>query len=107
MSTSDPDETPARSNEKASTVTNRESFNLAETFVGFLLTLGLWMRLALAAGALLITTLVFGTALRSDWDTLGIQMIYAAIYYLLLVSRTYDRFSIDHLLRRNFMNETK
>jgi thiosulfate dehydrogenase (quinone) large subunit len=79
----------------------------AETFVGLLLTLGLWTRLALVSGGLLIFALVFGTALRSDWDTLGIQMIYAAIYYLLLVSRTYDRFSIDHLRRRNPMNETK
>ena len=79
----------------------------AETLVGLLLTLGLWTRLALVSGGLLIIALVFGTALRSDWDTLGIQMIYAAVYYLLLVSRTYDRFSINHLLRRNFMNETK
>jgi thiosulfate dehydrogenase [quinone] large subunit len=79
----------------------------AETFVGLLLTLGLWRRLALVGGGLLIIALVFGTALRSDWDTLGIQMIYAAIYYLLLVSRTYDRFSVDYLRRRNSMNETK
>ncbi len=79
----------------------------AETAVGLLLTLGLWTRLALVGGGLLIIALVFGTTLRSDWDTLGIQMIYAAIYYLLLVSRTYDRFSIDHLRRRNCTNETK
>jgi len=72
----------------------------AETAVGLLLTLGLWTRLALVGGGLLIIALVFGTTLRSDWDTLGIQMIYAAIYYLLLVSRTYDRFSIDHLRRK-------
>ena len=72
----------------------------AETLVGLLLTLGLWTRLALVSGGLLIIALVFGTALRTDWDTLGIQMIYAAIYYLLLVSRTYDRFSIDHLRRK-------
>jgi len=72
----------------------------AETLVGLLLTLGLWTRLALVSGGLLIIALVFGTALRTDWDMLGIQMIYAAIYYLLLVSRTYDRFSIDHLRRK-------
>jgi thiosulfate dehydrogenase (quinone) large subunit len=42
--------------------------------------------------------LAFGTALRSDWNTLGIQMIYAAIYYLLLASRTDNGFSIDHRL---------
>ncbi len=79
----------------------------AKTLVGLLLTLGLWTRFALVGGGLLIIALLFGTALRSDWDTLGLQMIYAAIYYLLLVSRTYDRFSIDHLRRRNCTNETK
>jgi thiosulfate dehydrogenase [quinone] large subunit len=79
----------------------------AETFVGLLLILGLWTRLALVSGGLLIIALVFGTALRSDWDTLGIQMIYAAIYYLLLVSRIYDRFSIDQLRRRSCTNKTK
>jgi thiosulfate dehydrogenase [quinone] large subunit len=77
----------------------------AEMFVGLLLTLGLWTRLALVSGGLLIIALVFGTALRGDWDTLGIQMIYAAIYYLLLVSRTYDRFSIDQLRRRSCTNQ--
>jgi len=59
------------------------------------------MRLALIGGGLLIIVLVFGTALRSDWDTLGIQMIYAAIYYLLLAGRTDDSFSTDHLCRKN------
>jgi thiosulfate dehydrogenase [quinone] large subunit len=68
----------------------------AETFVGLLLILGLWTRLALVSGGLLIIALVFGTALRSDWDTLGMQMIYAAIYYLLLVGSTYNRFSLDN-----------
>ena len=82
----------------------------AETIVGFLLTLGLWPRFALVGGGLLITALVFGTALRSDWETLGIQMLYAAIYYLLLAGRTYNRFSIDHLRRKtrvHYVNETK
>lgn len=82
----------------------------AETIVGFLLTLGLWTRFALVGGGLLITALVFGTALRSAWETLGIQMLYAAIYYLLLAGRTYNRFSIDHLRRKtrvHYVNETK
>ena len=82
----------------------------AETIAGFLLTLGLWTRFALIGGGLLITALVFGTALRSDWETLSIQMLYAAIYYLLLAGRTYNRFSIDHLRREtrvHYVNETK
>jgi thiosulfate dehydrogenase (quinone) large subunit len=66
-----------------------------ETAIGLLLTVGLWTRWALVAGALLIVALVFGTALRSDWETLSIQMIYGIIYYLLLTGRTYDYFALD------------
>jgi thiosulfate dehydrogenase (quinone) large subunit len=66
-----------------------------ETAIGLLLTVGLWMRWALVAGALLIVALVFGTALRSDWETLSVQMIYGIIYYLLLTGRTYDYFALD------------
>lgn len=66
-----------------------------ETAIGLLLTLGLWTQGALVAGGLLVAALVFGTALRSDWETLSIQMLYAVIYYLLLAGRAYDYFALD------------
>jgi thiosulfate dehydrogenase [quinone] large subunit len=70
----------------------------AELALGALTTLGLFTRWALTLGGLLITALVFGTAMRSDWNTVGVQMIYAIIYYLLLVNRSANRFSVDTLL---------
>jgi thiosulfate dehydrogenase [quinone] large subunit len=72
----------------------------AEVLVGALLTLGLWVRYALAAGGLVIAALVFGTALRSDWETLGIQMVYALVYYLLLANVGQDAYGLDALLGR-------
>jgi thiosulfate dehydrogenase [quinone] large subunit len=69
--------------------------------LGTLITVGLFTRWALTLGGLLITALIFGTALRSDWATVGIQMIYSITYYLLLVNRTDNRFSVDALLRSN------
>jgi hypothetical protein len=36
--------------------------------------------------------------MRSDWNTVGVQMIYAITYYLLLVNRADDRFSLDTAL---------
>jgi thiosulfate dehydrogenase [quinone] large subunit len=68
-----------------------------ETAIGLLLTIGLWTRWALVASGLLIAALVFGTALRNDWETLSIQMLYAIIYYLLLAGRTSDYFALDTL----------
>ena len=72
-----------------------------ELVLGTLITLGLFTRWALALGGLLITALIFGTALRSDWATVGIQMIYSITYYLLLVNRAENRFALDTLLRRS------
>jgi thiosulfate dehydrogenase [quinone] large subunit len=73
---------------------------ILETVLGAFITLGLLTRWALALGGLLMTALVFGTALRSDWTTAGIQMIYAIAYYLLLANLPANRFSLDALLRR-------
>jgi thiosulfate dehydrogenase (quinone) large subunit len=60
-----------------------------EALVGALLILGLFTRFAVILGSLVMASLVFGTALRSDWNTIGLQLIYAAIYYVLL-SRVAD-----------------
>jgi thiosulfate dehydrogenase [quinone] large subunit len=72
----------------------------AEFILGGLITLGLFTRWALTLGGLLITALVFGTALRNDWPTVGIQMIYAITYYILLANRADNGFSLDALFRR-------
>ena len=71
-----------------------------ELVLGALITVGLFTRWALTCGGLLIAALILGTALRSDWATVGIQMIYSITYYLLLVNRTENRFSLDTLLHR-------
>jgi thiosulfate dehydrogenase [quinone] large subunit len=73
----------------------------AEAVLGVLLILGLFTRWTLVLGGLLIAALVFGTALRGDWTTVGIQMIYAIIYYLLLRNLADNYFSVDTLLRRS------
>jgi thiosulfate dehydrogenase [quinone] large subunit len=62
-----------------------------------LLIVGLWTRWTLVAGGLLMAALVFGTALRSDWEALSTQMLYAIIYYLLLAARTDDYFALETL----------
>jgi thiosulfate dehydrogenase (quinone) large subunit len=71
-----------------------------EAIVGLLVLLGLWTRVALIVGSAAIAALIFGTALRSDWNTLAIQLLYAAIYAALLAARGYNAYSLDALLRR-------
>ena len=70
----------------------------SEIIIGLLLILGLWTRWALFFGGLLMTALVLGTATRSEWNSLGTQMIYSAIYYILLIHRAYDFYSLDSLI---------
>jgi len=67
----------------------------AEAILGVITTLGLFTRWALTLGGLLMTALVFGTAMRGDWTTVGVQMIYAITYYLLLANRSDNRYSVD------------
>jgi thiosulfate dehydrogenase (quinone) large subunit len=66
-----------------------------EAAVGLLVLLGLWTRWALFLGALTMAALVFGTALRSDWNTLAIQMLYVLIYAALIAAREYNQYSLD------------
>jgi thiosulfate dehydrogenase (quinone) large subunit len=66
-----------------------------EAAVGLLVLLGLWTRWALFLGALTMAALVFGTALRSDWNTLAIQLLYALIYAVLIAAREYNQYSLD------------
>ena len=71
-----------------------------EPFVGILLVLGLWTRVALVSGALLVAALVFGTALRAQYTVLSEQLIYALLFFVLLLFRArHDRYGLDGLVR--------
>jgi thiosulfate dehydrogenase (quinone) large subunit len=71
-----------------------------EAVLGLLVVIGLFTRVALSLGALLILVLTFGSCLLQNWDVAGLQLIYAAIYAALLAWVSADRFSLDSLLHR-------
>ena len=70
----------------------------AEALLGFFLLIGLFTRVALALGALLILALTFGTCLLQNWSAAGDQLIYAAVYAALLAFINANRFSLDALI---------
>ena len=70
-----------------------------ELILGLLLVIGLATRFSLIAGGLVIMALVFGTNLAQDWLVSGLQLIYAFLYYYLLVHLDQNRYSIDGLRR--------
>jgi thiosulfate dehydrogenase [quinone] large subunit len=66
-----------------------------EFAIGVLLLLGLWMRWTLLLGMAVIAALMFGSALKGDWNVLGIQLVYAVVYYLLIARQGDDVLGID------------
>jgi thiosulfate dehydrogenase (quinone) large subunit len=75
------------------------SLVFVEAGVGLLLLLGLRTQWALLVGSLVMASLIFGTALQSDWNTLAIQMLYASIYTALIAARQYNAYSLDALIQ--------
>jgi thiosulfate dehydrogenase [quinone] large subunit len=71
----------------------------AESIVGLLVLVGIRTRVALVAGSLLILTLTFGATLNQDWESAGLQLIYAAVYASLLAFRHHNAYSLDGLLQ--------
>lgn len=66
-----------------------------EAIIGLLVLLGLFTRAGLIAGSLLMAALMFGVCLAQDWQTAGVQLIYCAIYFLLLTLRSRNLLSLD------------
>lgn len=74
---------------------------IAELVVGILLLLGLFTRISLIAGAIVMLTLIFGTTLIESWDSLPSQLIHLA-YCALLIGYVdqYNGYSVDKLIKK-------
>ena len=73
---------------------------ICELFIGVLLILGLWTRWTLAFAAILMVGIIFGTAMRGDWQIVFLQMFYSFLYSLMLMWRRYDDWSVDAMMGR-------
>lgn len=66
-----------------------------ELGLGALLVVGLFTRQVLTVAFLLIAALVLGSSVRQDWPTVGVQLIYALAYFILLTFVDRDELSVD------------
>ena len=71
-----------------------------EATIGFLVLIGLLTRVALTAGALVITLLTFGVGVVQNWETAGLQLTYALVFALLVATVAANHYSLDTLLHR-------
>ena len=68
-----------------------------EALVGALVFLGLATRCGLTLGGLWIVALIFGSALIEKYELVGFQLIYALVFYHLLLRMPDNVWSLDQL----------
>ena len=73
---------------------------ILEFTVGLLLITGLFTKVSLIAGALIMVALIFGTTLIESWDAITSQLIHAAFFAVLLQFVQYNTYALDSLLKR-------
>ena len=71
---------------------------IVETLVGACVLFGFQTKRALISGSVLMLVLMFGSTVRQDWPTVGIQLMYSLIYSLLLAGRRFNSYGIDYRL---------
>jgi len=66
-----------------------------EFIIGAMLVAGFKTRIANIAGAVLIIMLLFGSSTVENWEVMGIQMIYALFFYILITKIDDNCYSLD------------
>lgn len=72
-----------------------------ESAVGLLLILGFQTRLALIVGGLMMTLLTFGTMQIENFQNAWLQLMYALVFFVVLVCRKWNLISLDALMGSN------
>lgn len=68
-----------------------------EAVIGLLLLVGLFTHFVIISGSLLMLFLIFGKSVKSDWQTVSLQMISIAFYAVLAGSGNFNTISLDNL----------
>ncbi len=71
-----------------------------EFAIGALLILGLLTRYAILAGSLLMIVLIFGCAMKENWEAIGVQLLYGLLYFVLLRFLSQNAYALDQRLKR-------
>jgi thiosulfate dehydrogenase [quinone] large subunit len=72
---------------------------ITEFVIGILLVTGLFTRLGLITGAILMTLLIFGCCLIEDWSPIPSQLLHAMGFVVLLSAIEYNRIALDQLFK--------
>lgn len=70
---------------------------ILEFLIGLCLLTGLFTRVSLIAGGLVMIVLILGTTLIENWDALGSQLIHAAFFAMLLHFIDSNSWALDRI----------
>jgi thiosulfate dehydrogenase [quinone] large subunit len=71
-----------------------------EAVLGLALMFGVLTRLALVGGALFMMALTVGVTANQQWDVAGQQLVYSAVFFVLLYLVEWNDLSVDGLVRK-------
>jgi thiosulfate dehydrogenase [quinone] large subunit len=69
-----------------------------EAILGLTLVLGVFTRVSLVFGAVFMMALTVGVTSNQQWDVAGQQLIYSAVFFLLLYLIEYNALALDNYL---------
>ncbi|SKC72640.1 DoxX family membrane protein [Ohtaekwangia koreensis] len=73
---------------------------IAEFAIGLLLLIGLFTRVSLIAGGVMMIALILGTTLIENWEALTSQLFHAAFFAVLLSFIQHNTLAVDNLLKK-------
>jgi thiosulfate dehydrogenase [quinone] large subunit len=73
---------------------------VVEFIIGGLLILGLFTRISLIGGGIVMILLIFGTAMIENWEALPSQLIHTVFFAGLLAFIQYNTIAVDHLIKK-------
>lgn len=71
-----------------------------ELAVGVLLLLGLFTRISIITGSIIMLALIFGSGMIEKWDAVFTQIVYGVIFAILYNYLDSNRYSLDRVLQR-------
>jgi thiosulfate dehydrogenase [quinone] large subunit len=74
------------------------SLPFLELITGILLVLGLWTRVALNLGLLVMLILIFGSTMVEQWQNVAMQLFYGVYFAVLYLFVSYNHYSVDRLI---------
>ncbi|MEP6746431.1 MAG: DoxX family protein [Bacteroidota bacterium] len=75
----------------------------AELITGILLVAGLFTRIGLIMGSIIMLVLIFGSGMIENWDVIPSQLIHIVFFTVLLIFIAHNDWALDNLFNKNFL----